>query len=107
MFEERHNPEVPQPNRQPPSGPRFPLGRLLTTCGALEQLNSEDVQQALRRHVSGDWGELSVEDWKENELSLREGFRLLSAYQDRQGTPFWIITESNRSITTVLLPEEY
>ena len=55
----------------------------------------------------GDWGELCEEDRQENEFSLREGFRLLSAYTSAQGEKFWVITERDRSVTTVLLPEEY
>ncbi|MDE3075945.1 MAG: plasmid related protein [Chloroflexota bacterium] len=61
----------------------------------------------LFRHVSGDWGELDEEDKAENELSLREGFRLLSAYTLRNGEKIWIITEADRSVTTLLLPDEY
>ena len=61
----------------------------------------------LVRHLSGDWGDHSDEDRRENDLSLREGFRLLSAYTTRHGTQFWIITEADRSVTTFLLPEEY
>jgi hypothetical protein len=61
----------------------------------------------LRRHVSTDWGELSEEDVRENELSLREGFRLLSAYQTAKGQKIWIITEADRGATTILLPSEY
>jgi hypothetical protein len=59
------------------------------------------------RHVSGDWGDLNESDRQENELSVREGFRILSAYRMSDGTRFWIITEADRSVTTVLLPEEY
>jgi hypothetical protein len=59
------------------------------------------------RHLTGDWGDLEVEDKVENELSLREGFRLLSAYHLPDGTKVWIITEADRSVTTVLLPDEY
>ena len=61
----------------------------------------------LARHVVGDWGDLDEDDRAENELSIREGFRLLSAYHLRDGTRIWIITEADRSSTTVLLPSEY
>ena len=61
----------------------------------------------IHRHSIGDWGELDDEDKAENELSLKEGFRILSSYTDRNGTKFWIITEADRSSTTVLLPEDY
>jgi hypothetical protein len=57
--------------------------------------------------MSGDWGELSDEDVKENEFSLKEGLRLLSAYQTGKGQKIWIITEADRSSTTILLPSEY
>jgi hypothetical protein len=61
----------------------------------------------LERHVTGDWGELVEEDRQENELSLRQGFRLFSAYRLRDETKIWIITEHDRSATTLLLPEDY
>jgi hypothetical protein len=61
----------------------------------------------LRRHISQDWGELSEEDVRENELALREGFRLLSAYRTNAGDRIWVITEADRSATTILLPSEY
>jgi len=86
---------------------KFELGRIVSTAGAIEALDPGDVMKALQRHAAGDWGEVCPEDWKENELSLREGFRLLSVYRDRNATIFWIITEADRSATTVLLPDEY
>lgn len=63
--------------------------------------------QCLYRHVTGDWGEVCEEDKEENALSLEQGFRLLSAYTFTDGTKIWIITESDRSATTILLPQEY
>lgn len=88
-------------------GAKFPLGQLVMTPGASHALTAEDVTAAVRRHVRGDWGEVEEDDRRENELSLREGFRLLSAYTSGDGEPFWIITEADRSATTVLLPGEY
>jgi hypothetical protein len=85
----------------------FPLGRAVITPNALDILVSADVMAALGRHVAGDWGDVCPEDWEENELSLKEGFRLLSSYRDSKGTTFWIVTEADRSATTVLLPEDY
>jgi len=89
--------------------PRFPLGQTVATPGALCAL--EDAAQSphwfLRRHVTGDWGDLDKEDKAENELSLREGFRLQSAYHLSDGVKIWVITERDRSATTILLPEEY
>lgn len=86
---------------------KFPLGRLLVTPGSLNKLTQLEIQAAICRHSQGDWGDVPPEDREENELSLREGFRLLSAYRTPGGTKFWIITEADRSATTVLLPEEY
>lgn len=86
---------------------RLQLGRVVATPGALAHLNQEDVLECLRRHASGDWGEVCEDDRKENELSVREGFRVISVYFDRRGEKFWIITEADRSVTTVLLPTEY
>ena len=86
---------------------KFETGRLLITPGARDTLHPEDVHVALGRHLSGDWGDCCREDRQENELSLREGFRLFSVYHDRRGTEFWIITEADRSATTILLPSEY
>jgi hypothetical protein len=85
----------------------FPLGQTVITPQALDGLIPADVTAALERHASGDWGDVCPEDWQENELSLQEGFRLLSSYRDSKGTRFWIITEADRSATTILLPEEY
>jgi hypothetical protein len=61
----------------------------------------------LVRHIAGDWGDVDAHDRRENELSLVHGFRLLSAYTLNSGTKIWIITEADRSVTTVLLPKEY
>ena len=87
--------------------PRFNLGQIVATPNALSRLTHEDVLRALARHVAGDWGDVCPEDWKENELSLRERFRLLSVYRSSSGEKFWIITEADRSATTVLMPEDY
>ena len=86
---------------------RFALGRTVITPAALDTLHAEDVDAAMQRHVAGDWGDVSPADWVENELSLNQGFRLLSEYRDRHDRRFWIITEADRSSTTVLLPEDY
>ncbi|HTU23409.1 MAG TPA: hypothetical protein VMG10_35565 [Gemmataceae bacterium] len=86
---------------------KFPLGEIVITRTALDTLPPETVRQALARHAQGDWGELCDEDRQENELSLQEGYRLLSVYRAGDGTKFWIITEADRSVTTVLLPNDY
>ncbi len=88
-------------------GTKFALGQTVITPNALERLTQDDVLGALRRHAAGDWGDLCDEDRQENELSLREGFRILSAYRSASGDKFWIITEADRSVTTVLMPEDY
>ena len=86
---------------------RFSLGQTVITRGALAVLTAEDVQAAVRRHSSCDWGDVCPEDWQLNDAALRDGTRLLSAYRSSGGTRFWVITEADRSATTVLLPEEY
>jgi hypothetical protein len=86
---------------------KFPLGRLVATSNAASQLSPEDVAVGIRRHASGDWGEVCEEDRVSNEEALVEGLRLMSVYTSTSGLTFWIITEWDRSITTVLLPEDY
>ena len=86
---------------------RFPTGRIVISRGAIVELSPDDVLVALARHLSGDWGDLEEQDWKENEAALEHGFRLLSSYRGRDETKFWVITEHDRSVTTVLLPSEY
>lgn len=87
-------------------GTRFPLGRLVITANAAARLAGDEVADAIARHARGDWGDLSRADAAENDLALRDGSRLLSAY-GRGDRRFWIITEADRSITTVLLPDDY
>ena len=87
--------------------PRFRLGGVYATPGLLEAVPETDVRSALVRHGTCDWGELGDEDKAANDRALLEGTRLLSAYRSTAGTKFWIITEADRSATTVLLPEEY
>jgi hypothetical protein len=89
------------------TSPTFPLGKLVATPNALNQVNQDDINAALQRHVLGDWGDLCEEDKQVNDRAAQEGARILSAYQAPNGTKFWIITEGDRSITTILLPEDY
>jgi hypothetical protein len=84
-----------------------PLGMLVATPTAIIAITEEEVQQALQRHVMGDWGDLDEEDKKSNDQALQSGERLLSAYRTANGTKFWIITEADRSSTCVLLPDDY
>jgi hypothetical protein len=84
----------------------FSLGQLVVTRNTAGRLTPEEIAEGVARHARGDWGDVSPEDAAENDLSLREGFRLLSAY-GRGQRRFWVITEADRSLTTVLLPEDY
>ena len=85
----------------------FPPGQIVATPGALELAEQGiDLLAYLNRHLSGDWGDLCQEDKAENNFSLANGFRLLSAYDTPAGS-LWIITEADRSVTTFLLPDEY
>ena len=86
---------------------KFPLGRLVCTPGAGDAVPPAEVAAALDRHLAGDWGDVCPQDRAENDLSLRDGFRLLSVYRTETGLTFWVITEADRSATTVLLPDEY
>ena len=89
--------------------PLFDLGQIVGTPGALEELQEAEQNplELIFRHVSGDWGDLCEEDRAENQLSVEQGFRILSAYELETGTKVWVITEADRSATTFLLPEEY
>ena len=87
--------------------PKFALGHTVITAAAAAVLPDHEVRAALARHVRGDWGALGAEDWASNDRALVEGTRLLSAYCSQGGIRFWIISEWDRSITTVLLPEDY
>lgn len=87
--------------------PLFRLGAVVITANAHAALDRASVMEALSRHSNGDWGALCDEDRDANERALNEGGRLLSAYADSAGTAFWIITECDRSATTVLLPQDY
>ena len=86
---------------------KFWLGRLVVTANAEAELEHEDIHNSINRHLSGDWGDLCAEDNEANEVALQYGGRLFSAYHDRKKVKFWIITEADRSATTVLLPDDY
>ena len=85
----------------------FPLGQVVTTANARDKLHPGDIPLALDRHASGDWGDVDDHDRRENEISVNQRLRLFSVYHDRNKTKFWIITEADRSATTILLPEDY
>ncbi len=88
-------------------GAKFPLGSIVITPTAAEVVSPSEVHAALARHVRGDWGNVGKHDWKENDLSLTIECRLLSAYTTQKGEKFWIITETDRSSTCILLPSDY
>ena len=89
------------------TSPKFALGRISATAGVVRMLRLEEIHIALCRHVTGDWGELVEDDREQNEIALKERNRLLSVYYGETGVKFYIITEHDRSATTVLLPEDY
>jgi hypothetical protein len=86
---------------------RFSLGRIVITPKALNQVTESAIQSGLKRHAIGDWGDIPEEDSKANEHALKNGGRLFSSYKGQDGTKFWIITEADRSVTTILLPSDY
>jgi len=83
------------------------LGRVVITANAGGILSDWDINKALSRHKSGDWGEVCKDDWKVNDDAVRNGFRILSAYTSTGNDKFWVITEADRSYTTVLMPDDY
>lgn len=87
----------------------FPLGRVVATPGALEALADagQEPVDFLDRHACGNWGVVAEEDWALNDEALRRDHRLLSSYRLASGQKLWIITEADRSATTLLLPDEY
>lgn len=86
---------------------KLPLGQLLITSTAKRELHIPDALKALIRHENCDFGEIVDADREANVEALETGDRILSAYNDRNGSRFWIITEWDRSSTTILLPEDY
>ena len=103
------NHEEQDSNTPQARGPRFALGQIVSTPGALEAFGEagQTPLEFLARHAAGDWGRVDKADAVENELSVKEGFRILSVYTLTSGTRIWIITEADRSSTCVLLPSEY
>lgn len=92
-----------------PMVPKFPLGQIVATPGAIEAMedSSQSPEDFLRKHHAGDWGQVCKDDAEANELGLKDGERLLSAYKTLKGVKLWVITEADRSSTCILLPEEY
>lgn len=89
--------------------PTFPLGRLVATPGAIDALEEAGQlpQEFLDRHARLEQGELCDSDHQENLFSVDKDLRIFSAYQTSKGVKLWVITEADRSATTILLPEEY
>lgn len=86
---------------------RFPVGDLVITRNASSQLSEDDIFRGLVRHLLGDWGELCKQVWQRNEAALEEDGPLFSRFLTREGKPYWVITEWDRSVTTILLPGDY
>lgn len=87
---------------------KFPPGKIVMTRGALDKLEENYAVGALARHLMGDWGTVDNDDWNANDTALKDGGRLLSVFPlPNDPADFWIITEADRSVTTLLLPEEY
>jgi hypothetical protein len=93
---------------------KFPLGQVAATPGAIEAMQESGQTPGffLGRHAAGDWGEVDAEDWRLNDQAVRDGSRVLSAYQTLKGKTLWVITEAadaagNRAATTLLVPDEY
>lgn len=90
-----------------PTTAKFCLGKVVATPSAVAAIPEDQIIRALRRHQSGDWGAICPGDWRANDDALFDGSRILSVYTIMNGLKFWIITEADRSVTTILLPEDY
>lgn len=99
--------ELPAPVAEEIVTPKFSLGRVVATPGVLDVVTLSEMSHSLTRHAGGDWGLMGREDWIQNERALQDGGRLMSLYQAIRGPRYWIITEADRSVTTLLLPSEY
>src|SRR5436305_13866303 len=105
----QRNPTTATNANTTPSPVRFPLGQLFMTPGAIEALSEagQSPQEFISRHARLEQGELSDEDQRENEFSVDKHLRIFSAYRTARGVKLWVITEADRSATTILLPSEY
>ena len=112
-----HNDQLPTAQEDPHASIQkldsiFPYGRLLVTSTVAVKQDEDEgflafVLKSLKRHLLGDWGDVNEKDAQANNASLKQGLRLVSAYQSETYPEIWIITERDRSITTVLFPNEY
>ena len=96
-----------QPDPKDNNVPKFVPGQIMATRNAALSLPANEIRKALNRHIIGDWGDLCEEDRQASEDALASGGRLLSVYHTASGVKFYVITEHDRSATTVLLPEDY
>lgn len=87
--------------------PSLKLGDVYATPRVLDTVSNQDILSALKRHARCDWGDVCEKDWKLNDEALEMGYRILSSYTSTNGIKFWVITEADRNVTTILLPEEY
>lgn len=94
-------------SQEPARTVKVKIEKTVITPDALERIGTACVMRALLRHSRGDWGEVDEHDRQANEDALKDNARLLSVYRSADGTKFWVITEADRSVTTVLLPEDY
>jgi hypothetical protein len=85
----------------------FQAGAIVATSGAIAALTPHDMAQAIKRHMFCDWGDCDEHDWKANNQALTDRERLFSVYHAKDKTKFYIVTEADRSVTTILLPDEY
>ena len=92
---------------EPLSSIRFQPGTVVATVGALQVADNHAILELLRRHLAGDWGDVDKDDAKANEDAITHGERILSSYRTESGEKLWVITEADRSATTVLTPGEY
>lgn len=89
--------------------PRFQLGKVVATPGAIEALSAAQTSawELLSKHVSGDFGTVDADDWQSNLDAIKDGERILSAYTLKTGERLWVITEADRSSSCLLRPDEY
>jgi hypothetical protein len=86
---------------------KFSLGVIVMSSDVANEVGRATIRDAINRHAKGDWGEVCKEAWEENELAIIKGRRLLSSYRNDEGKRFWILTEADRTSTTVMIPEDY
>jgi hypothetical protein len=89
------------------NSPLFAAGVLRATAKAARTIPAGEVLGAMARHLNGDWGDVDADDWRANDRAVTDGSRIFSVYHTDEGRKFWVITEADRSYTTILLPEDY